>query len=252
MIHFISDLHLAFDTPKITQRFLRFLEKCTGQKLYIFGDFFEIWAGDDCLEDPKNSFVQEILNALQNATKKGVQIFLMHGNRDFLIGARFAAEAKITLLPDPFVLQLNNAKLLLSHGDALCTEDVAYQAFRAQTRDKNWQAAFLQKPFAERESIAKALRAQSEAAKKAGQKSEYSQDVSDEAVLDLLAKNPSIHALIHGHTHKPNNHQHLINGQIIPRLVLSDWSDDFGEALYLDDTQNKAFSHADLQRLKID
>ena len=161
MILFISDLHLSPRTPGATSLFLAFLAGRARQAeaLYILGDFFEAWVGDDDGDDP---FHRQIIDALRAASDSGLAIYLLHGNRDFLLGAGFATASGVTLLPDPYVLSLPTWQFVLSHGDALCTDDTAYQAFRRQVRDPAWQQAFLAKPLAERQAIARHMRAQSE------------------------------------------------------------------------------------------
>ena len=152
---FISDLHLQEDRPDITQAFLGFLEKTASkaEKLYILGDLFEAWIGDD----DQNNFISEIREALL-VTNKTTEIFIMHGNRDFLIGPEFASSSGMKLLNDPSTEEMFGNAVLLMHGDLLCIEDVDYQSFRKATRDPKWQEEFLSKPLKERKEIAKDLR----------------------------------------------------------------------------------------------
>jgi UDP-2,3-diacylglucosamine hydrolase len=226
---FVSDLHLSARAPGAAGIFRRLLADIAsaGNRLYILGDLFEAWVGDDD-DDPFN---QEIVAALDEARQRGLAVFLLHGNRDFLIGAQFAARAGVTLLPDPCVLSAPARRFVLSHGDMLCADDAEYQAFRARTRAPGWQADFLRKPLAERRILAGQLRAQSEAAKNA--KSAALMDVNPRVVADFLRQHG--HAtLIHGHTHKPACHAHDIDGVRVERHVLADWSETEGEALAWD------------------
>ncbi|MDR2625371.1 MAG: UDP-2,3-diacylglucosamine diphosphatase, partial [Zoogloeaceae bacterium] len=192
---FISDLHLSPRAPGAADIFRRLLEDIAqaDNHLYILGDLFEAWVGDDD-DDP---FYQEIIALLDRARRRGLAVFLLHGNRDFLLGAQFSARAGVTLLPDPYALSTPARQFVLSHGDALCADDAEYQAFRAQTRAPGWQAGFLQKPLAERRAFAEQLRAQSETAKNA--KSAALMDVNPQAVTDFLRQH-GYATLIHGHT----------------------------------------------------
>lgn len=216
---FISDLHLCASRPAITAAFLQFLKNTAAKvhALYILGDLFEYWAGDD---DIDADFHQQIITAFSRTAAAGVNIYLMHGNRDFLIGETFCQEAGITLLPDPTMIDLHGQKALLSHGDDLCTDDVAYQQFRSQVRDKKWQAEFLSQPLASRKKHIEAIRARSEQEKT--QKSMEIMDVNAEAVNSLLQKHqPDL--LIHGHTHRPDCHTVNLGDRKIKRWVLGDW-----------------------------
>jgi UDP-2,3-diacylglucosamine hydrolase len=226
---FISDLHLSSRTPGAAGIFRDLLadSAAAGNRLYILGDLFETWVGDDD-DDP---FSQGIIAALDQARQRGLAVFLLHGNRDFLLGARFAARSGVTLLPDPCVLSAPGQTFVLSHGDALCTDDVGYQTFRAQTRDPAWQDAFLQKNLPERRALAEALRAQSESAKSA--KPAALMEVNASAVEHFLRRH-GYAVLIHGHTHRPACHAHLVDGRRVERHVLSDWSETEGEALVWD------------------
>ena len=214
--HFISDIHLSKDTPHLTDAFKAFLNKskeaCT--HLFILGDLFEIWIGDD----DDNPFIQDIKKALINFTSDGPETFLMHGNRDFLIGETFANEVGISLLPDPYTLNINSMKTILSHGDFLCTDDADYIEFRNKVRSKEWQKDFLSKDVDERNEIANSLRSGSKDAT-----SKKSLDITDaniETVNNFIEKNkPDI--FIHGHTHRPKIHEH----NSTKRLVLGDWNE---------------------------
>ena len=218
---FISDLHLAATRPEVTALFVDFLATRArhAAALYILGDLFDYWLGDDQLDhDP---LAREIATALQTLSLQ-VPIFFLHGNRDFLIGARFAHEAGLSLLPDPSVVEINGQRVLLLHGDTLCTEDVPYQQFRREARDPAWQRAFLAKPYAERARFAVAARAQSSAEKSL--KAEYIMDVTASAVTDAFRTHAVTH-MIHGHTHRPHTHAHEADGTPCVRWVLADWHD---------------------------
>ena len=211
---FISDIHLSEDTPHLTNAFKVFLNKSkeTCTHLFILGDLFEIWIGDD----DDNSFNQDIKKALLDFTTDGPKTFLMHGNRDFLIGEAFANEVGISILPDPYILDINGLKTILSHGDFLCTDDVDYIEFRDEVRSEEWQKNFLSKSINERNEIAKSLRADSTDA--TSEKSFEITDVNLGTVNNFIQENkPDI--FIHGHTHRPKIHEH----DLCKRIVLGDW-----------------------------
>ena len=212
---FISDLHLSDKHPELTQAFFVFLneskEACT--HLYILGDLFEAWIGDD----DDTPIYQEIKKALLEFTTNGPETFFIHGNRDFLIGNDFAKDTGITILPDPYSLDINGQKVVLSHGDFLCTDDIDYIAFRDQVRTKEWQANFLQKDLTERKEIAEAMRGASQEA--TAEKSNTITDVNALAVESFVDEHkPSL--FIHGHTHRPDIH----NVNLSKRVVLGDWN----------------------------
>lgn len=218
---FISDLHLSEDQPDTVAAFLAFLQgpARTAGSLFILGDLFEYWAGDDDLDTPFN---RAICTALRELADHGVQVFFMTGNRDLLAGAHFAGEAGAGLLPDPCLASFgaDTPPLLLSHGDALCTDDVAYQAYRRQVRDPAWQAGFLAQPLAARKAFIEGLRTKSEAAKR--EKAMDIMDVNAEAVARLL-RDRGYPTLVHGHTHRPARHELSIDGRTCVRWVLADW-----------------------------
>lgn len=230
MILFISDLHLAPEAPGATRLFLDFLagRARAAEQLFILGDLFEAWPGDDCLDDPGDRFASLIVEALRELSAAGVAVSVMHGNRDFLLGDRFAASSGARLLPDPHLLSLPTWQFVLSHGDALCTDDGDYQAFRAQVRQAAWQSSFLARPLAERRAIAMAARQKSESAKR--DKAPSLMDVNPAATDDFLRQN-GYASLIHGHTHRPATHDHLVDGIHVERWVLSDWRETAGECL---------------------
>ena len=236
MIHFISDLHLSAQTPGVTRIFLDFLrnQARNAEHLYILGDLFEAWPGDDCIDDPDDTFNRVVVDALRVLTETGVALSVMHGNRDFLLGSGFAERAGAVLLSDPYLLVLPNARFVLSHGDMLCTDDAEYQAFRQQVRMPVWQQGFLSKPLAERKAIAAALRLQSEDSKRA--KSMQAMDASPTAIEDLLRQHGGA-TLIHGHTHRPDQHEHRVDDTCVERWVLADWHENHGEYLAWDGAQ---------------
>lgn len=219
---FISDLHLHQTRPETSAAFFRFLrdDAIHADALYILGDLFEYWVGDDQLDhDPLS---KEVANALKTLANTGVSIYFMHGNRDFLISQRFAATAHLTLLDDPTVIHINGSALLLLHGDTLCTDDVAYQQFRIQARDPAWQAGVLAKPYTERIALAQNIRARSDSEK--ATKSEIIMDVTIATVERVFAKYNYID-MIHGHTHRPMQHNHTVDNHVCHRQVLADWHD---------------------------
>lgn len=230
MLYFISDLHLSPAVPGITALFLDFLASLPEREasaLYILGDFFDHWVGDDDCQDPYNA---RIIAALRQVSDQGIEVFLLHGNRDFLLGPDFAAAAGLRLLSDPYVLSVVTWQFVLSHGDVLCTDDLDYQAFRSQVRGNDWQAEFLAKPLAERKAIAAGLRQRSEAIKAEKREGADSlMDVNAGTVEDFLRDN-GYATLIHGHTHRPGTHDHIVDGIHCERWVLADWRQDQSHA----------------------
>lgn len=215
---FISDLHLEESRPDITDAFLGFLEtRARGvEQLYILGDFFEAWIGDD----ERTPLQDTIAGALKALSDSGTAIFLMHGNRDFLIGEDFCTRAGATLLDDPTVVDLYGTPTLLMHGDSLCTADVEYQKFRQNMRNPQWQQMILQRPLADRQQMARQLREIS-MAKNQG-KEEFIMDVTPEEVVSVM-EDHGVKRLIHGHTHRPAEHSLEANGKPARRIVLGDW-----------------------------
>jgi len=216
---FISDLHLCSSRPQINRCFFDFLEhEARGAAaLYILGDLFEYWAGDDDLDDPFNAAVAA---ALARLTASGVPVHLMHGNRDFVIGAAFARASGVSLLTDPALISLYGQPVLLTHGDMLCTLDREYQAFRREARSEAWIRTMLQKPLAERKAAIEALRRQSEQEKRS--KPAQIMDVAP-AEVEASLRRHGYPRLIHGHTHRPARHVHTIDGHDCERWVLADW-----------------------------
>tara|TARA_B100000886_G_scaffold169186_1_gene115823 strand:+ start:199 stop:909 length:711 start_codon:yes stop_codon:yes gene_type:complete len=215
-IFFISDLHLEQNKPHLTKAFENFINSKldSHDELFILGDFFEQWIGDD----NENGFIKSIKNILKLKTAKGLKIYFMHGNRDFLIGDKFCKEVGAKLLDDPFILKLNEKKVMLTHGDSLCTDDKEYQDFRNLVRNKDWQEDFLSKDLTERKEVAKNLREISSSENIT--KDKAIMDVNQNEVLKII-KNYSLDVLIHGHTHRPYIHDE--NG--VSRIVLGDWGD---------------------------
>jgi UDP-2,3-diacylglucosamine hydrolase len=215
---FISDLHLDAARAESTQSFLELLrgEARSAEALYILGDLFESWVGDD--DDAE--LARTAAAALRTLSDHGVPIHFLHGNRDFLLGADYAARAGLRLLPETQLIDLYGEPTLLLHGDTLCTDDHVYQAFRRQSRDPRWQAAMLAKPLVERRALARAARAES-ARHMAGLGSEI-MDVSADAVRDAF-RTHGVRRMIHGHTHRPAIHELDIDGRKHTRVVLADW-----------------------------
>lgn len=219
---FISDLHLQASLPRTAEAFLHFLEQhaLRAQQLYLLGDIFEYWAGDDDIETPFN---RRIVDAVRAVADAGVEVFWIAGNRDFLVSEGFAQAAGLTLLNDPHVVALAGLRLTLAHGDAQCTDDVDYIAFRTQVRNPAWQNTFLAMPLAQRKAIIEGLRQGSQAAQK--QKSSEIMDVNPQAIAQLFADTGSA-LLIHGHTHRPARHIYQDATGSKVRYVLPDWEID--------------------------
>jgi UDP-2,3-diacylglucosamine hydrolase len=220
---FISDLHLAAERPQTIERLVRFMrEDAPGHpELVILGDLFEFWIGDDA-----GAAAAPVIAALANATAAGQRVLLMHGNRDLLLGRDFARAAGCRLLADPIVVDVAGTRTLLSHGDAWCTHDLAYQQFRALVRQPAFQRDFLAKPVPERIAIARSARLQSETEKAV--KAMDIMDVTPEAIVAAL-ESAGVQRLIHGHTHRPGVHVHDAGGRRAERWVLPDWDCDCRE-----------------------
>lgn len=218
--YFISDLHLTEDCPKICHIFIDFLNNCHPQQdiLYILGDFFELWLGDDDLTE----FNTMIIRALQNASQRGLAIYLMHGNRDFLIGKRFAQLTGCRLLPDPCIVTVFSNPVLLMHGDTLCTLDMAYQKARKFMRNYWLQNLFLLLPLTSRRRIGKSLRKKSN--DHINSTPREVMDVVQQEVEDIM-HNQQVNYLIHGHTHRPGIHQFTSPHGSYTRIVLGAWHD---------------------------
>ncbi|TWX48355.1 UDP-2,3-diacylglucosamine diphosphatase [Colwellia hornerae] len=216
--YFIADLHLAQNRPDITACFLSFLEKDApnAETLYILGDLFEYWIGDD----DKNPFVVEVALALKTLSMLGTDIYYIHGNRDFLLGKRYAKACGMTLLPEVDVIDLYGKPVVIMHGDTLCTRDIAYQAFRKKSRSWWWQAIIKNLPLFVRKNIAENYRLKSASA--TAMKSQEIMDVTETEVIAMLELH-HCQLLIHGHTHRPNIHHIQANNLPAQRIVLGDW-----------------------------
>jgi UDP-2,3-diacylglucosamine hydrolase len=226
---FISDLHLDPERPAITALLLDFLrcEARGARALYVLGDLFEAWVGDD--DDAE--LPREVAQALRALRDTGVELGFIRGNRDFLLGQDYAERAGFALLPDPCVMALGGEPTLVLHGDLLCTDDQRYLAFRRQVRDPAWQAQFLAQPLAARRAFAAQARAASQAAQQA-QALEIG-DASEDAVVATLRRF-GVRRMIHGHTHRPAVHDFAIDGLAHQRIVLGDWYEQ-GSVLRLHD-----------------
>ncbi|MCW3479292.1 UDP-2,3-diacylglucosamine diphosphatase [Neisseriaceae bacterium JH1-16] len=232
-IHFISDLHLADDTPVLNTLFTDTLAAWRGNidALYILGDLFEVWVGDD----DSSPFIDAMLSAMRDFAAV-TPLYVMRGNRDFLLGNGFAAATGAQLLADPTCIEAFGQRVLLAHGDAMCTDDLPYQQFRAMARNPQWQAGILAKSLAERHVIAQQIRAMSETGKQENGLTAIS-DVTETAVQATLAEQaqgelPPL--MIHGHTHRPARHDVTVNGHTTQRWVIADWHDGKGGYLRLD------------------
>jgi UDP-2,3-diacylglucosamine hydrolase len=220
---YISDLHLSDERPEANERFFSFMEAeaATAEELYVLGDLFEYWVGDDDLDDPFNAV---IAGFFRRFTAAGGRLALLHGNRDFLVGKRFAEETGAGLLGDPALV----GDTLLMHGDTLCTDDQDYQSWRRTARSADWQREFLGKPLAERRRVVRGLREKSKEVIQA--KPADIMDVNDGAVREALRRHRATR-LIHGHTHRPGHHVLDVDGRRCERWVLPDW---YGAGGYLE------------------
>jgi len=221
---FISDLHLTAERPAANARFSRFLAEIApaAEALYILGDFFEAWVGDDALADP---FHAQVAAALRHLVAQGVRLHVMHGNRDFLLGEAFTHATGASLLPEQAVANLYGRPTLLLHGDVLCTDDLDYQQFRRLVRDPDWQASFLARPLPERLALARQLRERSEQVK--GDKRPEIMDANPTAVQNEFRRH-GVARMIHGHTHRPAHHRLTVDDRACERWVLPDWYDTGG------------------------
>lgn len=225
-IFFISDLHLALEKKEITRLFTSFLDNQArnANAIYILGDLFDAWIGDDDNTPPN----KQIKTRLRQLTDSGIQIFLQQGNRDFLIGQQFCKETGITLLDDYTVISLNGVKTLLTHGDLLCSDDIAYQEFRKKSHSDAWKQNVLSKPLFVRLLAARWYRFRSHFHKR--KKSQDIMDVNQQTVEDIMKQYHCLR-LIHGHTHRPALHDFEINGIAAQRFVLADWKKEGVELL---------------------
>jgi UDP-2,3-diacylglucosamine hydrolase len=225
---FISDLHLSDERPEANERFFAFMEDeaASADALYVLGDLFEYWVGDDDLDDPFNAV---IAGFFRRFAARGRQLGVLHGNRDFLVGERFARETGAQLLDDPALL----GDTLLMHGDTLCTDDQDYQTWRRTARSEAWQREFLAKPLAERRRVVRGLREKSKEVIQA--KPAEIMDVNEHAVREALRRHGASR-LIHGHTHRPGRHELEVDGRRCERWVLPDW---YGKGGFLDITSSE-------------
>lgn len=218
----VSDVHLSPSEPGVAAAFACFLEglsELSLDALYVLGDLFESWAGDEELDEPLGGDTAAHLSRL---AQRGTALYFVTGNRDLLLGSRFAAVTGGSFLDDPVQLIWHGHRVVLSHGDALCSDDVDYQRYRAQVRSPEWQTEFLARPLAERRAVIAELRGASESAK--ARKSMEIMDVNPDAVRDLFRQTRA-DWLIHGHTHRPGAYRLMVEGRPVVRYVLPDWSD---------------------------
>ena len=233
---FIADLHLCAEEPAITAGFLAFLRRDARQAeaLYILGDLFEAWIGDDD-PDPLHA---EIAAALRELQQLNIPCYFIHGNRDFLLGKRFAAASGMTLLPEEQVLDIHGKRILIMHGDTLCTDDEGYQRFRRKVHQPWLQKLFLLLPLFIRQRIALKMRAGSKQANSS--KDVTIMDVNAAAVQETMARH-QVHCLIHGHTHRPAVHQLTVNNQPAERIVLGAWHSE-GSMIRVDEYETRLIS----------
>jgi UDP-2,3-diacylglucosamine hydrolase len=226
---FISDLHLSAQRPATVTLFLTFLEQVASgaEALYILGDLFDVWLGDDDRTAP----IPQIQAALANLVAQGTPLFLMHGNRDYLIGEDFCRDTGCILLPDPTVIDVAGRATLLTHGDLLCSDDLAYQEARRYLRSEAFISGFLSKPLAERSALAAEYRRQS--GEVTALLPEEIMDVNADAVADSMRQH-DVRQLIHGHTHRPADHEFTLDGEPARRMVLAEWHEDRGAYLRAD------------------
>lgn len=238
-IHFISDLHLSAEQPALTQLFAQYLQlqACKADALFILGDMFEVWLGDDMVL----AEYQVAIDAIKELTGNGVAVYVMYGNRDFLMREQFEKMTGAQLINDPTIIDLFGTPTLLMHGDTLCTDDTEYQAFRNMVRNPDWQNDFLSKPADERLAIASDYREKSKVATQ--HKANDIMDVNQQQVESVMREH-NVTQLIHGHTHRPGHHQFNIEKNDVKRLVLADWKNNTGSYLVCDEQQcqNKTIS----------
>ncbi len=225
----VADMHLSSDTPEINQGFYRYLEHTAkgACALYILGDLFDAWIGDDLLDTPHPlaAVAREVIIRLRQLSSEGTTIHFLHGNRDFLIGERFIRECQASLLPESQEVELQGVSAVILHGDSLCTKDDAYMAFRQQSRSPEWQAQILALPLEQRLELAKSLRMQSGDAN--ASKAEAIMDVTHEEVVALM-EHFGVTTMIHGHTHRPKVHDLTVEDVPAKRFVLGDWDSQHG------------------------
>jgi len=229
----VADLHLQSEEPATLSLALSFFAQAEEAKhLYILGDLFEFWLGDDCPPTALEDTLPKVVDALSAISNSGTAITLMHGNRDFLLGEQFASRVGATLVRDDTIeLQANATSITLMHGDTLCTDDVEYQQFRLKVRDTDWQASFLAKAAEEREAIATAMRSGSVDASQT--KTKAIMDVNDDAVAKIFTEHRCRY-LVHGHTHRPAIHEHQVDERSHSRIVVGDWHADHAMVAVID------------------
>jgi len=231
---FVSDLHLSDQTPAMVQLFCSLLKECQNQAtaLYILGDFFDAWVGDDV----PDGTAKIVITALREATSAGLPVAIQHGNRDFLLGKRFFAQTGCTLLPEEYLLNLHGQPVLLMHGDSLCTDDLAYQRFRKRSRTFLAKSLFLLRSRTKRQAIAAHYREKSR--EHTAMTAESIMDVTQNAVVAIMQKHHTLH-LIHGHTHRPAEHVFLLQEKEASRTVLPAWHGTGGALICLPDGSRK-------------
>lgn len=240
---FISDLHLHESRSDLSEAFQRFISDLaesnlsnTSEKLFLFilGDFFEAWIGDD----HKTDLIRQTFSCLNNLAKQGVQIYFMHGNRDFLVGKSACEQANMKLLPEPTVIEVDQERIVILHGDSLCTDDTEYMVFRNTVRHPAWQHTFLEKSIDERKAIARSLRDKSKSLSK-----EKSLEITDVNLLevDRVMQDSDCDLMIHGHTHRPKTHNNIDTDGRKTRIVLGDWNK-LGWALTLHKGEQNLYS----------
>ncbi len=217
---FISDLHLHESRPQVTRAFFQFLytQAIHAEALYILGDFFDAWIGDD----DDSELLQDVASGLHQLSELGVAIYFMHGNRDFLLGETYASKSGMELIPDGITIDLYGTPTLLMHGDSLCIDDIEYQQFRAMVRSPQWQQQILAQPLATRRALAAQMREKSQS-----MNSLKAEDILDVSPAEVIAqmKAAGVTRMIHGHTHRPARHSLTVSNQSAERIVLGDWHD---------------------------
>ncbi|MFC7368001.1 UDP-2,3-diacylglucosamine diphosphatase [Vreelandella zhaodongensis] len=236
----VADMHLSSDTPEINQGFYRYLEHTAkgADALYILGDLFDAWIGDDLLDTPHPlaAVAREVIIRLRQLSSEGTTVHFLHGNRDFLIGERFISECQASLLPESQEVELQGVPAVILHGDSLCTKDDAYMAFREQSRSPEWQAQILSLPLEQRVELAKSLRMQSGDAN--ASKADAIMDVTHEEVVALMERF-GVTTMIHGHTHRPKVHDLTVEDVPAKRFVLGDWDSQHGWDVIIESTPDR-------------
>ncbi len=236
----ISDLHLQASRPELTALAGSLFEKVAKDcnELYILGDLFEYWIGDDACDQT----ARDVGRQLSDLTSQGVDLYIMHGNRDFLLGEDYVKHSigGTLIREDSITVRLAGTPTLLLHGDTLCTDDTDYQQFREMVRNIDWQTGFLSRPISEREETARMIR---DTSRERGGKA-FSENITDinDTTLQQTAREHSVTRLLHGHTHRPALHQHIIDGQSVERFVLGDWHNDHAVVALADDSTCKLFN----------